>query len=360
MLQLAALVELFQNRGEVVDVETNLFLRHDLWNALQGELIVGVEREVGHLHLPPLSLHLVNLLLDAHEVLALNQLGHQFDEQFSCRILLTFAGRLVGHQFVEFVHSPAHPLMVLALLVGELQFVHVFGNLRVGRSVLFQFVYAVVIAVFLFKLLLVPLELAVFLVLQEQSLTQLVALLGRIFVEGMEVFLVVLHNRLVDDLVLNLGSRFVAFEDEEDERFEEVLLFPEVLFILLGGHLEWVHRDGLVLGVGDVSAMKRATYTFVRVAGIYHDNVGILLQKLPDDAIHMKALPAAAWPEAKEVGIVCHLHFALLAGDVYGHWQSLPVCIEGGERSHLRLFQMLLEKEAQGAVGQGQEQVVVL
>ena len=142
--------------------------------------------------------------------------------------------------------------------------------------------------VFLFQFFAVLLVGAVFLVLKEKAFAELVALGVGELLEGREVGLVVLHDGLVDDLVLYLRGCLAALEDEEDERLEEVLLLAEVLGVLGVRYLERVHRNGLFLGVGDVSAFEIAAYTLVAVAGIDHDHVGVLLQELADDAVHVE------------------------------------------------------------------------
>ena len=52
----------------------------------------------------------------------------------------------------------------------------------------------------------------------------------------------------------------------------------------------------------------------------------------------MKRLSASAGSDAKEIGIVGHLDFAFLAGEVYADRQSLTVGIVGGQRCLLRLL----------------------
>jgi hypothetical protein len=152
-----------------------------------------------------------------------------------------------------------------------------------------------------------------FLSSKKQTLAQLLALIIGELVKGLEVVLIVLHDGLVDDLVLYLRRSLAALEDEEDERLEEVLLLAEVLTILDVRDLERVHGDGMFLTVGDVSAFEIAAYTLVRVTRIDHHHVGVLLQELADDTVHVEALTASAWADAKEVCVVGHLHTAFLA-----------------------------------------------
>ena len=73
----------------------------------------------------------------------------------------------------------------------------------------------------------------------------------------------------------------------------------------------------------------------------------------------MKRLTASRRPDAEEIGVVGHLHLALLAGDVDADGQPLPVGVICGQGCVLRFLQVLLEEEAQGGVRQGEEQVVV-
>ena len=100
-------------------------------------------------------------------------------------------------------------------------------------------------------------------------------------------------------------------------------------------------------------------YTLVAVASIYHDHVGVLLQKLADDAVHVERLTASAWADAEEIGIVGHLHPAFLAGDVDADGQALAVGVVGLQRRVLTGFQMFLEEEAEGGVVERQEEVIV-
>lgn len=59
--------------------------------------------------------------------------------------------------------------------------------------------------------------------------------------------------------------------------------------------------------------------------------------------MHVEALAAATGSDTEEISIVSVLVYSLLAGNVYRHRKSLPVCIVGFERRLLRMFQMLLK-----------------
>ena len=45
---------------------------------------------------------------------------------------------------------------------------------------------------------------------------------------------------------------------------------------LLATDIEWIHRDGSLLGVTDILAADILTQTLVGVSGIDHNDVGIL------------------------------------------------------------------------------------
>ena len=75
--------------------------------------------------------------------------------------------------------------------------------------------------------------------------------------------------------------------------------------------------------------------------------------------MHVETLATATRSDAEEVGIVRHLPFAFLAGNVNADRQSLTVGVVCGQRCILRLLQMLLEEKAQGSIRKRQEQVIV-
>ena len=193
----------------------------------------------------------------------------------------------------------------------------------------------------------------------QQFLTQAVPFLLGELVKRLEIGLVILHDGLVYQHVLNLGRERIAFEYQEYQRFQEVLLLPEVQVIFLFRYLEGIHGNGLLLGVADISALVVTTDAFIGVSGIYHDHIGLLFQQLADNAVHVEALAAAAWSDTEEVGVVGHLDLAFLSCDVNTYRQSLTVGVVRGQRSLFRTFQMLLEEEAQCRIRECQEKVIV-
>lgn len=106
----------------------------------------------------------------------------------------------------------------------------------------------------------------------------------------MEVGFVVFHDGLVDKHILDFGRYAVPFENQEYQRFQEILLLPEVLGILFFSHLERVHGNGFLLGIGYVSAFIIAADAFIGISGINHDHIGVLFQKLPHDRIHVELI----------------------------------------------------------------------
>ena len=80
-----------------------------------------------------------------------------------------------------------------------------------------------------------------------------------------------------------------------------------------------------------------------QAAAVSHDLKGT---ELTD----MKALAAATRTYAEEVGIVCHLHFALFPRDVNTHRQPLAIGVVSSQGSIFRTFQVFLEEEAQSCI----------
>src|SRR5574344_2045148 len=296
VFQLASLVELLQDGRKVINVKLYLLLGHDLRYALQGKLIITVERQIINMQFFTLLLYLIYLLFYAHQILALDEFGHQPYQLLIGIVLFTLRGSLVIDDIAQLANLPLHPCMVVFLLLGKLQIlvspivvIRGIGFTALRRFFSLQCVDGVVVAILLFQFLLVPVILAVFLVFEHQAFTELFPVFLRELLKGVEVLVIVLHKNLVDNLVLNLGWFFIALEDKEDERFEELLLLTEVQVVLIWGDAEWVHGDWLLLAVGNIGAMKIMAYSLVAVAGVDHNNIGILHQKLGYDGIHVEA-----------------------------------------------------------------------
>ena len=184
-------------------------------------------------------------------------------------------------------------------------------------------------------------------------------LLLRELLKGMEISLVVFHDDLIDHQFLHVIRCLLTNVDKEDKSFEEVLLLTEIVLILLMGNLEGVHGDWPFLGIGDVGTMIVTADTFVGVTCINQYNIGVLYEQLANHAVHMKRLAAATWADAQEVGIVGMFDLSLLASEVNTDGQSVAVGVIYQQWRKLRLLGMLLEKETDGSIGECQEQVIV-
>ena len=75
--------------------------------------------------------------------------------------------------------------------------------------------------------------------------------------------------------------------------------------------------------------------------------------------MHVEGLAGTGRANTEEVGVVRHLHLALLAGYVDAHRESLTVGVECGERRVLAPFEVFLEEKAECRVRQCEEQVIV-
>ena len=156
-------------------------------------------------------------------------------------------------------------------------------------------------------------------------------LLG-VLLEGMEVSLVIFHDDLVHYKFLHIIRGFLTDIDEEDKRFEEVLLLSEVIVILLTGNLERIHGDWPFLGVGDIGSLVISADTFIGVTCIDQHNVGVLDQQLTNHAVHVERLTTTRWPDTQEIGIVGMLDLTLLTREVDTDGQSVAVCVIDQQR----------------------------
>ena len=102
--------------------------------------------------------------------------------------------------------------------------------------------------------------------------------------------MIVLHDGTLDDILLNFRRLLSAFEDQEDERHQEVLLLTEVLLVLHLCHLEGIHGDGMFLGITDIDTTEITADALIRVARVDNHHIGVLLEILAHHRIHEKAL----------------------------------------------------------------------
>jgi len=193
----------------------------------------------------------------------------------------------------------------------------------------------------------------------QQFLSQCLTLTVAEPFKRIEIGLVIFHDGLVYQHVLNLCRKCVTLEYQEYQRFEEVLLLTEIEFIFFLSDLERIHGNGLLFRVGYVCTLVISAYTFVGITRIHHDHIRILFQKLTYHTVHVEGLAGTGRADTEEIGIVRHLPFAFFAGNVDTDRQSLTVGVVCGQRCIFRLLQMLLEEKAKCSIRKCQEQVIV-
>lgn len=120
MLQLSTDVELLQYGSEVVYIKVNLLLCHDLRDAFQRKLIVGVERQVFYIQLIALLFYLVNLLFYAHEIFAFDKLGHQAHQLTIGVDFLTVGSCIVMDYATQLINQSLYLGMMVFFLLGKL------------------------------------------------------------------------------------------------------------------------------------------------------------------------------------------------------------------------------------------------
>ena len=194
---------------------------------------------------------------------------------------------------------------------------------------------------------------------QTQTFAQLLALFLAIAIEGMEVFLVVFEDDLVQDCFLYLGIFLLTFVNQENQALDEVLLLIEVLVILLFRDLEGIHGDRMFLGIGDIDASCNLTEHLITVTDINNDYIRQLLEELAHDSIHEEALTASTGAKDKVVTVVGHLLGTFLTREVQTDGNTLTVCVPELQGSHLTFLLTLLIHHAEGCIAERQETVIV-
>ena len=203
-LQLAAPVELFEYGGEVADVEAHFLQRGDLRYALQGELVVGVEGEFPHFQPAFLFLHAVNLPVNLHQHGVLVQLFLELFKDCQGVALFRFGGRVVPYEGDE-----------RTALADELQAAGLRGKQQAAAPAWGFGFLCVNLSVDVLHAVRVPLIVVLHLGGDKELLPQALTLVRREFLERVEVRLVVFHESLVDNHVLNLGREAIALVYEE-------------------------------------------------------------------------------------------------------------------------------------------------
>ena len=122
---------------------------------------------------------------------------------------------------------------------------------------------------------------------------------------GGEIGIVILVDDLLYQPVLGLAHRaLTSFPYQHHEVFQESQLF-DVPFLSLD--FERVHRDRMLLGIGNVFSAEVFTQSLIRVTCIYQHDVGVLLMGLAHHGVNIKALAASRRTEDKEVAVVSQL-----------------------------------------------------
>ena len=198
-LQFTTAVELFENGGEVINVEGYLLLGHQLRNTFQRIFIESVEGQLFDGHLPSALLHLLYLLFDAHEVAALDYLCHETHELTVSRYLLTLRRCLVIDQGMQFFHLTFCLDLMLYLGFRE----DIVATLRIYLCRNGFLMFSKILVVMVFHLLAILLILTVLLILQQKPVAQPVLFFRRETTERVEKGIIVLHDNLIDNGILN-------------------------------------------------------------------------------------------------------------------------------------------------------------
>ena len=124
--------------------------------------------------------------------------------------------------------------------------------------------------------------------LNQEFLVQGIQLGFVIALETVKVGFVVFLDDLFDEQFLNLGGNgSIAFPYQHNEVLQEVGLLHVQLLTL---DAEGIHGDRMLLGIADILATDILAQSLIRVTGIDHNDIGILLPKLAHHTVHMRGL----------------------------------------------------------------------
>ena len=128
---------------------------------------------------------------------------------------------------------------------------------------------------------------------------------------GGEIGIVILVDDLLYQPVLGLAHcALTSFPYQHHEVFQESQLL-DVPFLSLD--FERVHRDRMLLGIGNVFSAEVFTQSLIRVTCIYQHDVGVLLMGLAHHGVYIKTLAASRRTEDKEVAVVGQLVSSLFS-----------------------------------------------
>ena len=174
---------------------------------------------------------------------------------------------------------------------------------------------------------------------------------------GGEVGFVILVDDLLYQPVLGLAHRaLTSFPYQHHEVFQESQLL-DVPFLSLD--FERVHRDRMLLGIGNVFSAEVFTQSLIRVSSINQHDVGVLLMGLAHHGVNIKALAASRRTENEEVAVVGQLILSLFSRYVNGYWHSLAVGVIDLKWGVLAMHNLFFVHQAGGSVAQSHKSVVV-
>ena len=128
---------------------------------------------------------------------------------------------------------------------------------------------------------------------------------------GGEIDIVILVDDLFYQSVFGLAhSALTSFPYQHHEVFQKSQLL-DVPFLSLD--FERVHRDRMLLGIGNVFSAEVFTQSLIRVTCIYQHDVGVLLMGLAHHGVYIKTLAASRRTEDKEVAVVGQLVSSLFS-----------------------------------------------
>ena len=128
---------------------------------------------------------------------------------------------------------------------------------------------------------------------------------------GGKVGIVILIDDLLYQSVFGLAHRALTSFPYQHHQVLQKSQLLDVPFLSLD--FERVHRDRMLLGIGNVFATKVFTQSLIRVSGIYQHDVGVLLMGLAHHRVYIKTLAASRRTEDKEVAIVGQLVSSLFS-----------------------------------------------
>ena len=113
---LTTAIERLQNGRKVMDCKLNVLLDNQLRDSFKGKLIIGIERKFLNFEILSLSLHLVNLTLNAKEIIFLYHLWSKALKLMKSSFLLSLSGSSIIQNSLELINE--------SCISGRLLFLH--------------------------------------------------------------------------------------------------------------------------------------------------------------------------------------------------------------------------------------------